>query len=257
MKKTIAAGRLIVGIDGSGPDTAALRWAARCGAEDGAALVLANVKDADSREHSDRSLLDDARAIIDAEQPGISVETVSLVGPVWQALSDAADTDDAIIIGTGKSGLHRGRASGALSIQLAMTARCAVAVIPDIDLRFRRGVVAGIGSHENAVTVAAAASAEARRLGAPLTLVHGGCIENCTEGLDAAEQRLRGDGFDLSIRRRTSSAPAADALLDAALDKELLVLGRASRTRSGAPIGVVTHTALMNPTSPLLLLAPA
>lgn len=247
--------RLIVGFHEADPDSAALRWAARRSAQDGAALVLAHVTG--SGAPRDSSALEDARAVVAAENSGPVAETLSPTGPVWRALGEVAGAGDVIVIGTDTSGLRHGRVGGAVSIQLATTAPCAVAVIPDIDLSFRRGVVAGIGHPETAGRVAAAAYAEARHLAAPLTLVHGGCSEHCTDGLDAAEQSLLRRDPDPSVRRRILSTPAADALLDTALDKELLVLGRGSRTASGGPVGVVTHTVLMNATSPVLVLGPA
>jgi nucleotide-binding universal stress UspA family protein len=259
MKDATAFPRRIVGVDGSDASIVALRWAAQRRAEDGSAtLVLAHVDAEGARSAQEASsVLDDAHALVDAEYPGTVVETRSLAGPVGRALGEAADPDDVLVIGTDKTGLLHGRVSGALSIQLAMTAPCAVAVVPDLDLSFRRGVVAGIGRPDSAVRVATAAWAQARHLAAPLTLVHGGCTEHCTDGLDAAEQHLLGRDPELSIRRRILSTAAADALLDTALDKELLVLGRASRSASGAPIGAVTHTVLMNATSPILLLGPS
>lgn len=247
--------RRIVGIDGSAAGIAALRWAAQRCTEDGAPLILAHV--APSMNTRSSSVFDDARALVQADHAGLRLEAVLLEGTVWEALNRTAKPDDVIVIGTDKTGHVHGRVSGVLSIQLAMTARCAVAVIPDIDLSFRRGIVAGIGRPSTAPQVADAAYAVARRRLVPLTLVHGGCVEHCTDGLDAAEKSLVGHDPVVDVRRRILSTPPADALLDVARDKELLVLGRGSRSASGSLIGATTHTVLMNATSPILLLAPA
>lgn len=254
MSRAKSRARRIVGVDGTATAETALRWAARRSTDDGAPLLLAHV--GPSLGKSDVSVLEDARAIIDAEHAGLAAEPLHLEGPVWKALSEIAEPDDVIVIGTDTKGLGRSRVSGALSVQLAITAQCAVAAIPDIDLSFRRGVVAGIGAADTARRVAEAAYVEARDRGAPLTLIHGGCREHCTDGLDAAERALLAIDPTISIRRRILSTPAADALLDASLDKELLVLGRGSRSASGTPIGAVTHTVLLNATAPVLLLPP-
>lgn len=249
--------RRIVGIDGRIPARAALGWAARRSAADGVPLVVAHVEPAGAAgtEQSAGSALEDALAAVRTEFSG-PVESLSLAGPVWQALGDAATPDDIIVIDGGGIPSRHGRVGGVSSIQIAATARCAVAVIPDIDLSFRRGVVAGIGVAACAGRVAVAAHAEARHRAAPLTLVHAGCTERCTDGLDAAEQALPEGDPGISVRRRVLSTPPADALLDTALDKELLVLGGSSRGTTGAPIGAVTLGVLMNLTVPVLLLGP-
>lgn len=254
MKNVTDPPRRVVGIDGSRPSTAALRWAARRSGQDGVPLVLAHVSPLDATEST---VLDNAAALVRAEHPGLSHTELRLSGLVWHALTDAAGPQDTVIIGTDKTGLLHGRATGALSIQVAIAARSAVAIIPALDLSFRRGVVIGVGSPHTAARVAAGAYRGLPHRATPLTLVHGGCEERCTEPLDAAEQWLRDRDPSLSVRRRALSTPAPDALLDAALDKELLVLGRGARSASGAPIGIVTHSVLMNATSPVLLLAPA
>lgn len=253
MKNAMKTPRRLVGIDGSGPSDAALRWAARRSGEDGRPLVLAHVSPSDATEST---VLDNAAALVHEEHPGVRHTAMRLSGQVWQGLTHAAGPQDTVIIGTHKTGLLRGRTAGALSIQVAIAARSAVAIIPDLDLNFRRGVVVGVGSPRTAAAVAAGAYREVRHHTTPVTLVHGGCAERCAEPLDAAEQWLSDRDPSLRVRRRALSTPAANALLDAALDKELLVLGRGVRSASGAPIGIVTHSVLMNATSPVLLLAP-
>jgi nucleotide-binding universal stress UspA family protein len=252
MNRAMSRAHRIVGVDGTATGSTALRWAARRSAEDGTPLLLAHVGPPTGQP--DASVLEDARATIDAEHLGLAFESRHLRGPVWKAISEIAEPDDVIVIGADTAGLGRSRVSGALSVQLAITAQCAVAVIPDVDLIFRRGVITGIGAASTAPRVAKAAYVEARDRDAPVTLIHGGCSDHCTDGLDAAERALLTIDPTISIRRRILSTPAADALLDAALDKELLVLGRGSRSASGSPIGAVTHTVLLNATAPVLLL---
>jgi nucleotide-binding universal stress UspA family protein len=257
MNNDIPHPRRIVGIDGSGPSRAALRWAAARTDSGGAPLVLAHVASSESEPGAGERLLEDAAALVHAEYPGVAVEPQTLMGPVWQALSHAAGPDDIIVIGTHKTGRTHGRVTGSLSVQLAMTAPCAVAVVPDLDLRFRRGVVAGVGRPETAARVAEGAYAEAHRGNVLITLVHGGCPGRCAEALDAAEQALGSRMAPASVRRRTVASPVADALLDASLDKELLVLGPGMRAEERAPIGAVTHAVLMNAHTPVLLMGPS
>jgi nucleotide-binding universal stress UspA family protein len=254
MNTAISRPRRIVGVDGTATAEAAVRWAARRSAADGAPLVLAHVTP--SAAQPGVAILEEAQRIIDAQQADVTVRQLHLRGPVWKALDDVAERDDVIVVGTDGWSPGRSRMSGASSVQLAITTRCAVTVIPDVDLRYRRGITAGIGAASTAPRVAQAAHVEARGYDAPLTLVHGGCSDRCAGGLDAAERSLRAIDPAISVRRRVLSTPTADALLDATLDKELLVLGRGSRTASGSPIGAVTLTVLMNATVPVLLLPP-
>ncbi|WP_345751713.1 universal stress protein [Microbacterium rhizophilus] len=243
--------RRIVGVDGFPPSLAALRWAASRSESDGAPLVLAHVAVPQDESGVGETLLADAAHSLRAEHPDLAVQRLLLEGPVWRALARAATPHDTIVIGSGKDEYARGRTRGSLGVQLAIAAPCAVAVIPDIDLRFRRGVVAGIGRPEGAGPIAAAIAANAP--GRPVTLVHAACAERCTAGLDAAEALLAASDAGVEVRRRVLSGPAAEALLDAALDKELLVLGPGADGDARPPIGAVAHDVLVNANAPILL----
>jgi nucleotide-binding universal stress UspA family protein len=58
---------------------------------------------------------------------------------------------------------------------------------------------------------------------------------------------------DLVIRSRVAGRPAAEALLDSARDKALLILGPGSLDPEGSPIGSVLHDVLLNANSPVLI----
>jgi nucleotide-binding universal stress UspA family protein len=243
--------RRIVGVDGSAPSLAALRWSASRSASDGAVLVLAHVAVPQDERGVGESLLADAALSTQAEHPGLTVEQLILDGPVWRALVQAASPGDLLVIGSRSTGYTRGRITGSLGVQVAIATPCSLAVIPDVDLRFRRGVVGGIDGPEDATPVAAAIAAHAP--GRAVTFVHAECPRRCTEGLEAAERELEAFGFAVPVARRALTGHAADALLDAALDKELLVLGPGADLPARPPIGRVAHAVLMNATSPVLL----
>jgi nucleotide-binding universal stress UspA family protein len=228
-----------------------MRWAASRSASDGAPLVLAHVAAPQDERGVGETLLADAAHSLQSEFPGLAVERLLLAGPVWRALALAAAPGDLLVVGTGKDGYSRGRITGSLGVLLAIVAPCDVAVIPDIDLRFRRGVVAGIGRPEGAAVVATAIAAHAQ--GTPVTLVHAACRDRCAGGLDAAEAALTALDPTREVRRRNLSSPAADALLDAALDKELIVLGPGAEGDERPPIGAVVHDVLLNANAPVLV----
>jgi nucleotide-binding universal stress UspA family protein len=60
----------------------------------------------------------------------------------------------------------------------------------------------------------------------------------------------------LVIRTRQSTRGAAEALLDAARDKALLVLGPGSQDPDRSPIGSVLHSVLLNVNAPVIVARP-
>jgi len=256
--------RYVVAVDGSRPAAAAVRWAVERARTDGAALMLVHVLDepADAEAARDgERLLSDTAGQLSASEPGLSLQTQMLTGSVPRALASFVDPDDMLVIGTGKTGFLHGRVLGSRSVQIAATASCTVAVIPDLDLRFRRGVVAGVDRRETAGAVAQAAGAEAARRGEELLLVQAEPTigtrptASLSSELAIAEALARArEAFpDVVIRSRVAGRPPAEALLDGARDKALLVLGPGSLDPSRSPIGSVLHDVLLNANSPVLI----
>jgi len=256
--------RYVVAVDGSRPAAAAVRWAVERARTDGAALMLVHVLDepADAEAARDgERLLSDTAGQLSASEPGLSLQTQLLTGSVPRALASFVDPDDMLVIGTGKTGFLHGRVLGSRSVQIAATASCTVAVIPDLDLRFRRGVVAGVDRHDTAGAIARAAGAEAKRRTEELLLVQAEPTigtrptASLSSELAIAEALARArEAFpDVVIRSRVAGRPPAEALLDGARDKALLVLGPGSLDPSRSPIGSVLHDVLLNANSPVLI----
>jgi nucleotide-binding universal stress UspA family protein len=145
---------------------------------------------------------------------------------------------------------------GSLSVQIAAAATCTVAVIPGIDVRFRRGVVAGIDREETAEHIAELAAREAAARGDDLTLVHagptrGGALDD--SALQSALAHLRRVHPGLTVlARRSTRAPSA-ALLDVSRGQALLVIGPGSTGIERSPIGTVVHEVLLNANAPVLV----
>lgn len=259
--------RYLVAVDGSRPSAAALRWAVDRATSDGDPLVLVHVVQDEDEAMEDEAtrqggqLLADAVAGLSAEHPGLAVSTRLLTGSVPRALAAFADPADMLVIGTGKTGFLHGRVLGSLSVQIAMAASCSVAVIPDVDLRFRRGVVAGVDRHSTAAAIGRSAAAEAASRGEELLLVQAapdrGTRLTTTDRADLAIgeaiAKAREIFPELVIRSRVAARPAAEALLDSSRDKVLLVLGPGSLEPVRAPIGSVVHDVLLNANSPVLI----
>lgn len=253
--------RYVVGVDGSAPSNAALMWAARRAGADGLPLVIAHVEEpeggvmgrdfarADLRSGS--TLLTELAASLEGR--GTDVATALLSGFVPWALADATRPGDLLVVGTHKTGFLHGRVLGSRSVQIAAAARCAVAVIPDTDLRRRTGVVVGLGVGDPP-TVLAAAADEARRYGQELSVIRShvpsaASLDQLSPLIDAV--RTTHQGLEI-LTKGTRRAPV-EALLDASRDKALLVIGAGEVDETGNPIGSLLHDVLLNLTCPVLV----
>lgn len=247
--------RYVVGVDGSGPSEAARAWATDRAERSGVPLVLVHVE-GDEREQDAYP----PRQRLAWPEPDAAV--VRLSAPVPDALARFVREDDVLVIGTGKTGFIHARVYGARGIQIAAAVRSSVAIIPEIDLRFRSGVVAGIDGGRDVADVAAVAAAEAAVRDEPLEFIRsmpvgssaGRRLSDETDHVIAvAESTVRRGWPKLAVRARVTGRPAAEALLDAARNASLLVLGSGD-AGAAAPLGHVLHDVLVNANAPVLIL---
>lgn len=259
--------RYVVGIDGSAPSAAALRWATVRADRENAPLVLTHVRDAEAglmgedfgREESQRSSELMEKLSAELGSTDIDVSVVLLEGLVASALAEFATDQDVVVVGTHKTGFLHGRVLGSRSVQIASTVSSSVAVIPDADLSFRRGVVVGVDHGITSVPVALIAAAEAISGDDDLSIIQAELPPGQSRAdlpLGAAETAVRDTFPALRVRARVSGRSAAEALLDAARDKRLLVLGPGSTAPSRSPIGSVIHDVLLNVNAPVLIVRP-
>ena len=261
--------RYIVGFDGSGPSEVALAWVLLRIRRELAPIVLVHVTEGDDgsmgKEYEDLAGRHGAALLsrrIDAlrrTHPELTVEGLSLDGSVAWELADSARPGDLLVVGTHKTGFLHGRVLGSRSVQIAASAPSSVAIIPEVDLRFRRGVVAGIDRVETAAWVAEAAADEAAARSEELSLME--AVSDAGQAPDRAALAIalvavRQRHPSLVVRSRTSTRPAAEALLDASRDKALLVLGPGSQDPRRSPIGSVLHDVLLNLTAPVIVARP-
>lgn len=264
------ASRYLVGVDGSAPATAALDWASRHARRDGGCVEVVHVVDPesgsmgselrDAAERAGRQVVDGAEAHVRAAFPGVAVSSQLVVGVPARALADLADAGDTIVVGTDKTGYVAGRLLGSRSVQVALAAPGTVAVIPEVDPRFREGVVAGIDRAETAALIARRAAEEAVERGMRVTLIHA----VPPEAVQAARSRVEGPlviaadaaravAGQLEIRSRVSTRPPAEALLDASRGSALLVVGPGSTAPNRSPLGSTLHAVLLNANAPVLV----
>ncbi|MET0725143.1 MAG: universal stress protein [Leifsonia sp.] len=265
---------IVVGIDGSIPSRAAIRWGAVEALATGADLLLAHVIDDEWGVVSSRmarEIGDTAPELVDAERlvaltigPALSVTTRILSGsPMWE-LARLSSARTLIVVGTHKSGFHYGRAYGSRSLQLATSANGSIAVVPDSAVRSRRGVVVGVDPSPPGLAAIDVAADEAALRGCDLTVVRA-WHPNSAVPSDAAEQttrellasavrRARRRNPHTTIRSRAVCRPAGAALNEIARGAELLVIGDSRRAGSQpGTLGSVAYDVLLNLTSPTIV----
>lgn len=268
-----------IGVDGSGPSRAALRWGVRRAAERNAAVVLVNTVDdewglvgrdaAADAERQARELLAEESAKVAALQTGVTLTTRIVHGGTAWALAALPSPEDLLIVGTHKTGFLRGRVLGSRSVQIASAARCSVAIVPDTTLDSRHDVVVGVDGTDGSLPAVRMGAQEADRLDQDLLLVYAppGLPRSESSRADSAEDRspqaarllqdaatVAGQAASrITVRRRVAHRDPAEALLDASFDAALLILGVSTRHGESTLIGSVTHDVLMNINVPVLI----
>lgn len=258
--------RILVGIDGSGPSGAAMGWALKRARSSGQSIVAVHVVDDEwgqlGNDYAQQETVDGARLLAETlrlapEQfPEVAITSELLHGsPSWQ-LAAAAERDDLVVVGTHKTGYLHGRVLGTRSIVVASVAPCAVAVIPEANLKGRSGIVVGVALGETWRDAVVVGAREAAALGQSLTLVHAAAQrDDAVADAMAAGKSLLADAAALAVatspglvvRSRISPRQPAEALLDASHTAALLVLGASRRAASNAGfVGSVAHDVLLN-----------
>lgn len=267
--------RLVVGIDGSGPSAGALSWAIRYSLDHSSDLLLVHVVDdawgvagAEYMADAERRaihVLDAARQL--ASQAGVAKVSSELVhGRAPAELSGIAGSHDLLVVGSHRTGYLRGRAFGAASVYVVAAARSAVLVVPNLPFEGRRGVVVGISGTPSSESALLQGAREAAGADQPLVLVHARPPMPHEEAAVTGEYRASAarsvvahasslaliDIPNLDLSSRIVSESVASALLSAAADAALLVVGR-GHTEAAPAMSTVVHDVLMNLNAPVLI----
>lgn len=246
------AARYVLAIGGADPATTASTWAESHAALAGVPLVRVHVSPTTAAEPA-------AHTHEDSE-----IHRVLAPGPVPEVLARFVHADDVLVIGTGKTGFIRSRVFGTLSLQIATEVQCAVAVIPQTDLRFRTGIVAGVKDDDLLPAIVRAAAAEGRTRGEPLQLIHSSYdgpvpapVEIRGPVLERAASQAMSHLSGSKVRTRITGRSPAEALLDASRNASLLVVGAGHPRGAGHALGSVTHDVLVNINAPVLVVRPS
>jgi nucleotide-binding universal stress UspA family protein len=260
---------IVVGVDGSQPSHAALRWAAARAERSRSRLLIVHVLDGSRTgvgDGPDDSALRDARALLETERgiaasaaPGVTIDTDVTDGdPVW-SLVDGYPAARQIVVGSHKTGFLRGASFGSRSLQLAAAAAAPVVVVPPTGDPVRAGVVVGVDESPDGRTALEFGVRHARAEAQELILVR--CVPSTrtlgrfrsgTEDADAsaavarARRRVADLDPDLRVRSRIVHGDPAQALIRASTRAALLVVGRSQGDAHPSSIGRVTHDVLLN-----------
>ena len=149
------AGTIVVGVDGSDPGRAALRWAIEEAKVRNAAVVAVHVwsfypavppetfdgvpapmtvPDAgEAIEADSRRLLDRELEAVSQEAAGVGVEARLVEGNAAEALTDASRDADLLVVGTKGHGALAGALLGSVSQHLAHHPPCPLVLVPRRD----------------------------------------------------------------------------------------------------------------------------
>ena len=276
--------RYIVGVDGSVPARAAIRWAVAGARERGVGATLVHV--ADDEWGAVGSLLIDevdqdaekrlAEEVAYARSLGADVPIHGEIrtGSPMAELASFSDEGTMIVVGTHKTGFHYGRAFGSRSLQLANLATGPVAIIPEAASRMRRGVIVGVDdtpAGEAAVDLAAdlACDHHCELMTVRSSEAHIPFDPDDTDErrdwqlrrddeargfLAAAVARARARQPGIVIRSRVVRRPAGAALNELARSAELLVIGDSRRAHAQlGSLGAVAYDVLLNLSSPTIV----
>ncbi len=278
---------ILVGIDGSERGRRALDWAVRRARRDNASITMLAVVDQAIANKAGvdvetvcatvRRALAAKRAAAASEYPGISITAQVLVGDIVDALVDAADEHDMIVLGSHHGHTIGETIGGAKGLRVSVSTKVPTVIVPaDWDAaNHGKGIVVGVGPDERV-------SAGAIEFGAKEALIRnqklelvsawgipawlersaqamGGGLgpvgEQRQRELDAQVARLQSEHPNLQVEGRSlEGASPSRVLVETSRNSNLLVMGTNSRNALGRTLfGSVTHSVLLNLTIPTVI----
>ena len=172
--------KLVVGVTDASASRRAVDWAVERAAARGDRLELVSIIGRAKGVRGEGPVIEEAlqltRSLLDREAErvrahGVPVETRIGRGKPVEQLIDASKGAALLVIGSDYRGPETGPARGPHGIRITAGAHCPVAVVPDLDLTGRSGVVVGIDGADVSEAAIAFAAAEADRSAEVLTAV--------------------------------------------------------------------------------------
>lgn len=267
---------VVVGVDGSEANQAAIAYAVREADDTGRPLtLLTSLGEVEVAipQHTVASDRDDAfqaltgiRERIHRDHPDLTVSREMDFGNTVRCLLDRSVEQGRLVVGKRGAGAFSRMMIGSVSIAAAGRSRVPVFVVPtgwDPDAHAGDPVVVGIEPGEQAAPALDFAFAEAQRRKAPLTVVHVDdtrpvAVWYPLDGAAAYEELLGPEPGaltrtvqpyqdkygDVEVMLHEERGHPTSVVLDRSEGAQLLVLGRSRRTRTGFELGSVTRGVL-------------
>lgn len=267
--------KYIIGVDGSEHGKKALAWGLKRAAARGASVELLHVADVSflsesaaflsEAQNASEQMLEQQREFAKALGFDGEITGRAIVGHQIAEVEKASKNADLLVLGAHTGSKFAGSFFGTRAVKIAAVSHCPVAVIPaELEENEQGGVVVGVDGSEAAQKAIAFAAEEASQRGVPLVAVYA-WMPPLTPGLEylwseelVSSQRTAAEEAiaigtagllqrypDLEIQREIVQAPPVAALLQAAENAGLVVVG--SRGRGGLTrllLGSVSHGVL-------------
>lgn len=195
---------------------------------------------------------------------GLQIGTYLHCGDVVEALLGLAASSPLIVVGADRKDPARDEFKGSVAVQVALNSTAPVVVVPphqDAEAaagQNRGGVVVGVDGSEVSHDALSRAGEEARLMMTTLTVVTalGSRPERMTVSASTMLQQVRERYPELPVNWIVDDIRSpVQALRHHGTGSDLLVIGRhGSGARAGMSLGSVTHTLLLEPPSPTLVL---
>jgi nucleotide-binding universal stress UspA family protein len=273
---------VVVGVEGTDSSQDALVWAARTALTRQAPLHVVHAVGLPAvglERYWDEGVEQGARYLVEKEAlrateaaPGVEVvAAVDQQTPGWALTQRSADAQ-LVVVGTHRLTPAERIFSGSLAYQVAAGAQCPVAVVPALPADVTDRVVVGADGSEDSLAAIRAAAAEADRAGLELHVVHAwqqpatyvsvNLLAEYDHVFEDAARVLLGESVaglaadfpDLVVTQHLVQEQPATALLDAAQDARLVVVG--SRGLHGVTrmlLGSVSHAVVLHAPCPVLV----
>lgn len=275
--------RIVVGVDGSDPAVAALRWAVRLARATGARIEVVTVASqlplaaplGVAWDSGEDALAQATRAqehtLDEVDHEGVEVATSVQDGQTAGVLLGSADSADLLVLGTHGYGAVESALLGSIGRQVVTHAVCPTVLVPTDPGSLGR-IVVGVDGSEAALHALRWAVDLARAVGASVEVVTAyhytpvgvgspwvppvpiagehDMRDSAREVLDAAVELA--DAADVVVERTVAEGGAAMRLQDRAEDADLLVVGsRGHGGFAGLLLGSVSRRCLSHPARPV------
>lgn len=193
--------------------------------------------------------------------PSMEIKSTQFSGEPAETIASLSSEAEMVVVGTDRGPGTEGQGYGSVSFQIAVTSKAPVAVVPDITAGKRSGVVVGVDGSPDSLCALDMAATEASRLREELVIVH-------ASGPGALAPK-DGDVMGDSVRWVKERYPAlnvrekldldhrpGDALVAAAKEAQVLVMGCRGRGGLRVLLGSVAQHVLLNVQCPTILTRP-